>query len=62
MTDTQATQYSLMDALVRLKIAGSKGQAKRLCIQCAITVNGVVERDYMRAVSYRDEIRKGKCG
>ena len=60
MGPIQRTQYALCDALVERGIARSRGQAKRLCIQGAITVNGEVERDFNRGVSYRDEIRKGE--
>jgi len=60
MRPIQRTQHSLCDALVERGIARSRGQAKRLCIQKAITVNGEVELDFNRGVSYRDDIKEVK--
>jgi len=39
-------------------LAQSRGQAKRLCIQGAITVNGKLERDPWRSVCRFDEVAK----
>lgn len=50
------SQYALCDAIFEAGLAGSKGQAKRLCLQGVVKVNGKVERDFARGVSGRDEI------
>ena len=55
----QETYYALCDAVWEMGLAQSKGQAKRLCIQGAITVNGKQERDPWRSVCRFDEITKG---
>lgn len=44
----QETYYALCDAVWEMGLAQSRGQAKRLCIQGAITVNGKAERDPWR--------------
>ena len=55
----QETYYALCDAVWEMGLAQSRGQAKRLCIQGAITVNGKQERDPWRGVCRFDEITKG---
>ena len=55
----QETYYALCDAVWEMGLAQSRGQAKRLCIQGAITVNGKQERDPWRSVCRFDEITKG---
>ena len=56
----QETYYALCDAVWEMGLAQSRGQAKRLCIQGAITVNGKAERDPWRGVCRFDEITKGE--
>ena len=55
----QETYYALCDALMEMNLAESRDEAKRLCIQGAITVNGKQERDPWRSVCRFDEITKG---
>ncbi len=57
--ERQETYYALCDAVWEMGLAQSRGQAKRLCIQSAITVNGKQERDPWRSVCRFDEITKG---
>jgi len=57
--ERQETYYALCDAVWEKGLAQSRGQAKRLCIQGAITVNGKQERDPWRSVCRFDEITKG---
>lgn len=59
MIGIDVTQYALCDAMVLGGLAKSKGEAKRLCLQGAIQVNGKVERDWSRGVSGGDEITLG---
>ena len=54
----QETYYALCDAVWEMGLAQSRGQAKRLCIQGAITVNGKLERDPWRSVCRFDEVAK----
>ena len=55
----QETYYALCDAVWEMKLAESRDEAKRMCIQGAITVNGKQERDPWRSVCRFDEITKG---
>ena len=55
----QETYYALCDALMEMNLVESRDEAKRLCIQGAITVNGKQERDPWRGVCRFDEITKG---
>ena len=59
LPDCMETMYALCDAVWEMGLAQSRGQAKRLCIQGAITVNGKAERDPWRSVCRFDEITKG---
>ncbi|MFA5706853.1 MAG: S4 domain-containing protein [Candidatus Neomarinimicrobiota bacterium] len=54
----QETYYALCDAVWAMKLAESQDEAKRLCIQGEITVNGKTERDPWRSVCRFDEVAK----
>ena len=56
--ERKETYYALCDAVWEMGLAQSRGQAKRLCIQGAITVNGKQERDPWRSVCRFDEVAK----
>ena len=56
--ERQETYYALCDAVWEMGLAQSRGQAKRLCIQGEITVNGKTERDPWRSVCRFDEVAK----
>jgi hypothetical protein len=55
----QETYYHLCDAVWEMGLAESQDEAKRMCIEGAITVNGKQERDPWRGVCRFDEITKG---
>ena len=55
----QETYYALCDAVWEMGLAQSRGQAKRMCIEGEISVNGTQERDPWRGVCRFDEITKG---
>ena len=57
--ERQETYYALCDAVWEMKLAESRDEAKRMCIDGAITVNGKTERDPWRSVCRFDEITKG---
>ena len=55
----QETMYALCDAVWEMKLAESRDEAKRMCIEGEISVNGTQERDPWRSVCRVDEITKG---
>jgi len=58
--ERQETYYTLCGAVWAMKLAESQDEAKRMCIEGAITVNGKAERDPWRSVCRFDEV--AKCG
>ena len=56
----QETYYALCGAVWAMKLAESRDEAKRLCIEGEISVNGKQERDPWRSVCRFDEV--ANCG
>ena len=57
--ERQETYYALCDAVREMGLAESRDEAKRMCIEGEISVNGTQERDPWRGVCRFDEITKG---
>lgn len=55
----QETYYHLCDAVWEMGLAESRDEAKRMCIEGEISVNGTQERDPWLGVCRFDEITKG---
>lgn len=49
-------EYNILDLLVKIKMASSKAEAKRLIVQGGIKINGQVEKDWQKNI----KIERGK--
>ena len=50
------TRYKLVDLLVEIKLASSKGEARRLVQQGGVRINDVVQKDFEKDIEIKNEM------